>query len=515
MFSPESALGDLNLQDYEVLPFEPLHDLTGYLGSVLRKLPSVIQNGVLKKVSIYLDTVWKKAHLYGSDLREALIEVAYLFVSSLETNDTTAVKKYVMCLVQISKILYSLDMSRSPKQCLQFYNCAFTVHEFHLELFGTAMATQYFHALLLHGPQQHKVVCSRSVNTENEERLFKSAANVAKCTDRKLQNMLLTVLKRLKVKRASKMGPIHSIRDQNSRIGSRAADLPNYAGSVFPPEWIKKRPFGWQAHLKRIAHFLIHGTGAWWTTSESGNVHFHDGESHSDCHPAGPHVLHAGSSLLEDVTVRSVKCWDDCISLGVHMPIESIRLYNGSGNLISVSPVQPLTEEMDVSLNSSIPTGACLVPPVVSTPVLGVARDPPNVSVSPLPCEEVQSEKEVDSTCVGDDEGGFVDMQVSNTTEDTPSEYMSTVCQSLAKLLGHSAQLLEFDKIRTSLKSHTVKLPSELHKHKKLAWHFRKQMCRHKAHLEGLLDRDGPEPTMSGRHSHDLKLCLKLICNLR
>ena len=100
MFSPERALGDLNLQDYEVLPFEPLHNLKGYLGSVLGKLPSVIQNGALKKkVSIYLDTVWKKAHLYGSDLREALIEVAYLFVSSPETNDTAAVRKYVMCLV--------------------------------------------------------------------------------------------------------------------------------------------------------------------------------------------------------------------------------------------------------------------------------------------------------------------------------------------------------------------------------------------------------------------------------
>ena len=137
----------------------------------------------------------------------------------------------------------------------------------------------------------------------------------------------------------------------------------------------------------------------------------------------------------------------------------------------------------------------------MSTPVLGVVRDPPNVSVSPLPCEEVQSEKEVDSTCIGDDEGGFVDMQVGNTTEDTPSEYISTVCQSLAKLLGHSAQLLEFDQIRTSLKSQTVKLSSELHKHKKLAWCFRKQVCRHKAHLEGLLDRDVPEPAMSGRYN--------------
>ena len=103
------------------------------------------------------------------------------------------------------------------------------------------------------------------------------------------------------------MGPIHSIRDHNSRIGSRVADLPKYVGSVFTPQWIKKRPFAWQAHLKRIAHFLIHGKGAWRTTSESGDVHFHDGESHSDCHPAGPHVLHAGSSLLEDVNVRNTK----------------------------------------------------------------------------------------------------------------------------------------------------------------------------------------------------------------
>ena len=146
------------------------------------------------------------------------------------------------------------------------------------------------------------------------------------------------------------MGPIQSNHDQNSRIGLRAADLPEYVGSVFTPKWIKKRPFAWQAHLKRITHFLIHGKGAWWTTSELGNVHFHDGESHSDCYPAGPHVLHADSSLLEDANVRSTKCWYDCISLGVHLPIESIRLYNGSGDLISVSPVQPLTEEMDVSL---------------------------------------------------------------------------------------------------------------------------------------------------------------------
>ena len=46
----------------------------------------------------------------------------------------------------------------------------------------------------MHGPVQHEVVCSRSVNADKEERLFKSAGTAAKCTDRKPENILLTVL---------------------------------------------------------------------------------------------------------------------------------------------------------------------------------------------------------------------------------------------------------------------------------------------------------------------------------
>ena len=159
-----------------------------------------------------------------------------------------------------------------------------------------------------------------------------------------------------------------------------------------------------------------------WTTSQLGDVHFHDGESRNDCHPTGPHVLHAGSYMLVH------PCWKmlllEAPNAGmIASPLVYtclLSLYNGSGDLIFVSSVQPLTEEMGVSHNSSIPAGVCLVPPV-----LGVVRDPPNVPVSSLPCEEVQSENVVDSTCISDDEGGFVDMQASNTTEDTLSEYMS------------------------------------------------------------------------------------------
>ena len=95
LFTPEVCLEDMSLQRYSVLPFEPLHDLKGYLGGILRKLPSVIPNGPLKdSVAAYLDSVyiilWKKEHLYGSDLREALIEVGHLFVSSNVSNVGTS-----------------------------------------------------------------------------------------------------------------------------------------------------------------------------------------------------------------------------------------------------------------------------------------------------------------------------------------------------------------------------------------------------------------------------------------
>ena len=70
LFTPEVCLEDMSLQRYSVLPFEPLHDLKGYLSGILRKLPFVIPNGPLKDgVAAYLDSVWKKEHLYGSDLR--------------------------------------------------------------------------------------------------------------------------------------------------------------------------------------------------------------------------------------------------------------------------------------------------------------------------------------------------------------------------------------------------------------------------------------------------------------
>ena len=79
--------------------------------------------GTLKHdVNSYLETVFKRAYLYGSDLREALIEVTHLMVkSNSQSQALCTLGKYILCLVQVSKTLYSKDANHTVKQCLQLF----------------------------------------------------------------------------------------------------------------------------------------------------------------------------------------------------------------------------------------------------------------------------------------------------------------------------------------------------------------------------------------------------------
>ena len=180
LLNPTADLGEMNLLKYTVLSFEPLHDLKGHIANLLGQLPTVITQPVVKsKVQDYLDNFNKKPKLYGSDYREALIQVMLILVNyKLNLDDPLYV--LISTLVKISEIVYSNDSRRTPRQCLQFYNCSFLHHELYVDLLNPKKVSIYFHSLLVHGPVQHEFVCSRSVNTEAEERLFKQAGNAAK-----------------------------------------------------------------------------------------------------------------------------------------------------------------------------------------------------------------------------------------------------------------------------------------------------------------------------------------------
>ena len=499
MFAPETSLSELNLSSYCVLPCEPLHDLKGYLAAVLRKLPSVLPVSALKTdVSLYLDTVWKKANLYGSDLREALVEVAHISASHSENSPAS---NFITCLVQVSRILYSKESDRSPKQCLQYYNCAYMVHELHCALFGEAHTSLYFHALLIHGPVQHEIVCCRSTNTESVERIFKSAESAAKCTDRKLEHLLPIVLKRLQCKRSSKVSdPLHSLRQTNSRIALSAKKLPPFVGTVFKPNFVKKRVHSYQAHLQRIEHFLVQGAreGIWWHKASDGSFHFHDGYDDVDFANAGPQLLHFRNAQMEDVLRRSKDCWQEALERKAILPLNVVRHFDCHGNVSEIATTEEpgVFREPEVSFESSF-TVPTLPPPATSTPLRGHKA----ASVQLLQPSEVSETMLEEQGCTQEEKSvqtltteGFVDMAIVEEVSETPhSALQSSVCKAVAKLLGITPELQEFDHIRSLCRGQDKRpVPVMLQRHKSFAAHFRKQISTHKRRLECRLAKLSP-----------------------
>ena len=81
--------------------------------------------------------------------------------------------------VKISERLYSSSDKRTPKTIMQLYNCTWLHHELCKILFVTPKDISYgkyfgvyLHSLVAHAPMQYEIICLRSVNTENQERIF-------------------------------------------------------------------------------------------------------------------------------------------------------------------------------------------------------------------------------------------------------------------------------------------------------------------------------------------------------
>ena len=280
LMNPCSDLGDMNLTNYTVLSFEPLHDLKGHIAKLLEQLPSVITNpDTNQKVSHYLKTFFAKPKVYGSDLREALIQVMHILVSSQDQPESP-VFILVRTLVKISEIVYSSHKKRCPKQCLQFYNCVFLHHKLYIDLFKPLGLSIYFHSMFIHEPTQHELVCSRSANTEAEERIFKQAMPAAKNTDHKIEGFVEALLVRLQCKHMNSESNSYSLTyKDHSRIKKTSEGLPPYNGSMFSRQFITNHLPAFQSHLERIARFLIPGEGVWWHRDSNHNVHFRDSDT--------------------------------------------------------------------------------------------------------------------------------------------------------------------------------------------------------------------------------------------
>ena len=101
----------MNLQDYEVLDCEPLHDFKGHAYNVLQEIPGLLEQPVQNEIRQVIETTVPKKKLCGALVRAAVIKV-YLKLHKC-TGVPQDVKLLIGTLARISESLYSFDKSRT------------------------------------------------------------------------------------------------------------------------------------------------------------------------------------------------------------------------------------------------------------------------------------------------------------------------------------------------------------------------------------------------------------------
>lgn len=177
--NPTQSLSSVGMDKYEVVGSEPLHDLKGHL----------------------ISSCLAKEKKSGADLRRVAIQV-YLLLRDLEVSPK--VLQLLQTVIKMGEIAYSFDSARSPRQLLQLYNTCWLHMELCRDLLAkpkkistSKMFGHYIHALTVHSPTQFELSSLRSLNTENQERLFGQARVIAEsCTNHHTENVIPQVYRR-------------------------------------------------------------------------------------------------------------------------------------------------------------------------------------------------------------------------------------------------------------------------------------------------------------------------------
>lgn len=106
-----------------------------------------------------------------------------------------------------------------------------------VKLTRSRMYGHYIHALTAHSPTQYELACLRSLNTENQERLFGQSRAIAEtCTNHHPDNIIPQIMLRLQAKQEHRMA-LTSVQKGDSQVSHVAKDLPPFLA----PLWMMQK----------------------------------------------------------------------------------------------------------------------------------------------------------------------------------------------------------------------------------------------------------------------------------
>ena len=227
----ETSLQDLCLEQYEISPVEPLHDIKGHLSNVLDELRLRVTGEVKQRIEQIFSSVLGKETLRGCDYRKGAI----LILSTLkELMPNSPLTNLLSTAVEIMDLLYSPSTKRTPQTILRLHNAAFVHAKLCADQFSNPktmscrrMFGRYFHALTSHAPLLNRIISPSLLNTELEERMFGQCKAITRTTSNQHTNQIITnILVRLQSEEEGHAGELSSVQKQNSQVTKLAKALP-------------------------------------------------------------------------------------------------------------------------------------------------------------------------------------------------------------------------------------------------------------------------------------------------
>ena len=207
---PMATLESINCSNYEILGFEPLHDIVKHIENVLTELPAHIpQQEAFELKAIIELSIGGKETKRTVDYRCALV----LTASQVRGKINSKAQLLLDTLVKIQEIAYGSEAARSPRSVLQFHNLTWCHGILCRETIGFTlkyMTTRkfygtYFHNITAHAAIQNRLVSGRSTYIEEQERVFNAITSITRSTSSYHSNHIIgNVFVRLQAERKLK-----------------------------------------------------------------------------------------------------------------------------------------------------------------------------------------------------------------------------------------------------------------------------------------------------------------------
>ena len=167
-------------------------------------------------------------------------------------------------MTEISSILYAKPEERCPRSILRLHNQTFLHAIACEEVIGKPQILtekkfygRYLHSLVVHAPIQHRIICSRSTNTEQQERHFSTFSSISVATSSRRHGEIITpgIIRMQAEMKSEENQQRDLVKEQESQLGKLERCLPPPENTVIPHRVIPKYP---QAYTKpMLKEFLI------------------------------------------------------------------------------------------------------------------------------------------------------------------------------------------------------------------------------------------------------------------